>query len=186
MSRTHWLLVVLIGAGAFPPVCQAQRRAIPFSDEAVIAAIDKAKEYLWSQYRPDPGQDPWPDKPTKRDGDRVVPYENYGGYSAMPMYALLAAGEKYNDRRMKRALDWLARIDTKGTYTLGVRMQIWAYLPEEIGRPLMMKDAERLVKSMSQPPPGKGYTETTTYTHGTYSYVSSGKPRGAGHSRPDW
>ncbi len=181
MSKVHWLVVVFLGVAAiFPAVCQAQPRPIPFSDEAVATAIDKAKEFLWSQYRLDPRQDPWPDRPTKQDGKKTVPYENYGGYSAMPMYALLAAGEKYNDRRMKRALNWLARIDTKGTYTLGVRMQIWAYLPEEIGRPLMVKDADRLVKSINQPAPGEGFTDSSKYSYGTYSYISSGKARSGG------
>ena len=181
MLRAHWAVVAFLGvAAAFPAVCRAQRRPIAFSDEAVANAIAKAKEFLWSQYRSDPSQDPWPDVRTKRAGDKIVPYENYGGYSAMPMYALLAAGEKYNEPRMKRALDWLARIDTKGTYTLGVRMQIWAYLPEAIGRPLMIKDTDRLVKSINQPAPGKGFTAKTTYTHGTYTYISDGKPKGGG------
>ena len=130
-------------------LCQQQ---IEFSDEAVAQAISRAQKHIWSLYRDDPRQDPWPDVRTQRDGERVAPYVNYGGRSALAMYALLASGEKYTDPRMKRALEWLAAIDSKGTYTLGVRMQVWTFLPDKIARPLLMRDCERLIQSINRPP----------------------------------
>lgn len=175
-SRSNVLSVVallaLLGTTC-PALCQ--RKPIAFSDEAVAKAIDRVKKHLWSLYRDDPRQDPWPDVRTQRDGNRIVPHANYGGRSALAMYALLASGEKYTDPRMKRAIEWLARIDTKGTYTLGVRMQVWPFLPERIARPLLIRDCERLIKSMGRPPRGwRG--QTWNHQWGTHTYSSSGKP----------
>jgi len=140
-SRSNVLPIVALLA-LFGTTCPAlcQRERVAFSDEAVAKAIDRAKKHLWSLYRDDPRQAPWPDQRTQRDGDKIVPYGNYGGRSALAMYALLASGEKYTDPRMKRAIEWLAGIDTKGTYTLGVRMQVWTFLPEQIARPLLIRD----------------------------------------------
>ncbi len=175
-SRSNALPVVallaLLGTTC-PALCQ--RKRVAFSDEAVAKAIDRAKKHLWSLYRDDPRQAPWPDQRTQRDGDKIVPYGNYGGRSALAMYALLASGEKYTDPRMKRAIEWLAGIDTKGTYTLGVRMQVWTFLPEQIARPLLIRDCDRLIKSMGRPPRGwRG--GTWSHRWGTHTYASSGKP----------
>ena len=174
-------LLALLGT-ARPALCQRQQ--IEFSDDAVAEAIDRAKKHLWSLYREDPRQDPWPDMRTQRvsytdargrQRFRQEPYVNYSGRSALAMYALLASGENYTDARMKRAIEWLARIDTRGTYTLGVRMQVWTFLPDRIARPLLIRDCDRLIKSIGRPPQGwRG--NTWNHQWGTHTYGSSGRP----------
>lgn len=159
--RRGWVCALALAAGlglplATPATARAQRKPIPFSDAAVENAIQRGKKYLWSLYR-ETG-DPWPDVRWSivddGKGKKVrKPYENYGGRMSLAIYALLAAGERYTDPRMKRALEWLSRIDSKGTYTLGIRAQIWALLPREMGRELLKKDAARLIRSINQPAP---------------------------------
>jgi len=177
MGRIHrrrrlWV-VLLAGMLAIPVQSLAQGDG--FSDEAVERAIERGRAYLWSLYKQNEGH--WP------EGKPPVPGEpldhsnvNYGGYSSLAMYALLASGAKYTEPRMKRALEWLSRIDCKGTYTLGLRMQVWSFLPPPVARPLLIKDAERLIKSISQPPPGAQPDPQKVYHYGTYSYVSAGRP----------
>jgi len=182
--RGKLLIAILGGVLALPAWASAQQPQPSFSDAAVDQAIERGKQYLWSLYRPQ--GDPWPDQRTEivqdHRGRREVPYVNYGGRMALAMYALLAAGEKYTDPRLKRGLDWLSRIDCKGTYTLGLRAQIWALLPRRIARELLVKDADRLVKSIGRPPKGtRGAAWSDLY--GTYSYTSAGRPsQSADHS----
>ena len=182
--RRGWVCALALAAGlGLPLAARAQRKPIPFSDAAVENAIQRGKKYLWSLYR-ETG-DPWPDKRWSivddGKGNKVrTPYENYGGRMSLAIYALLAAGERYTDPRMKRALEWLSRIDSKGTYTLGIRAQIWALLPREMGRELLKKDAARLIRSISQPAPARTPDPARLYHYGTYSYVSADKPSGGG------
>jgi len=172
--------IILSAAALMPsaaPLARAQRVQIPFSDEAVVKAMDKAKAHLWSLYRP-PGrrQSPWPDVRTVRGSDgQPRPYENYGGRSALVMYALLAAGEKATEGRMVKAIRWLQRLDTDGTYTLGIRAQVWAHLPKRSGRPWLKKDAAKLVRSVARPP-ARSRSRRWEDLWGTYTYQSTGDP----------
>ena len=172
--------VVLVLAG----VASGQAKPTGFSDEAVERAIEAGKRYLWSLYQE--SGDPWPDHRGDRDQNgNFVPYVNYGGRMALAMYALLAGGEKYTDPRMKRGLEWLGKIDCKGTYTLGIRAQIWAMLPRNLGRALLIKDAERLVKSVAQP--GRVGDPARLYSYGTYTYLSDGRAGpGGDHSNTQY
>ena len=163
-SATWPVAVVLL---VLPGLALGQGRPIGFSDQAVQRAIEAGKRYLWSLYRE--GGDPWPDHRGDRDENgNFVPYINYGGRMALAMYALLAGGQKYTDPRMKRGLEWLGKIDCKGTYPLGSRAQSWAMLPRDMGRALLIKDAERLVKSVARP--GRVGDPARLYSYGTYTY----------------
>ena len=50
---------------------------------------------------------------------------------------LLAAGEREKEKaaQLKKATDWLAKVKMEGTYTLGIRCQVWSLLPREIESP---------------------------------------------------
>jgi len=184
-SRRAILLAaaVCVTAAAWPARAGAQARAsqIPFSDEAVAGAIAKARAYLWNQYRQDPRQSPWPDVRTVRQDNRDVPYGNYGGQSALVMFALLASGDKHTDKRMRRAVEWLAAIDSTGTYTLGIRMQVWTYLPDAVGRRLLRRDKDRLIKSIHRLPRGPA-PPSWRHIYGTYGYTSADKVSDHGDS----
>ncbi|KKK71522.1 hypothetical protein LCGC14_2913080, partial [marine sediment metagenome] len=125
---------------------RAQRTAIPFSDQAVEKAIEDAKEYLWSQYVEKLGH--WAEPPPP-DNPRTRSY--VGGYTALACYGLLAAGESYREPRMKRALKWLAKVPMNATYCLGLRSQVWTFLPRKRMRPLLARDARQLVNSICRP-----------------------------------
>ncbi len=190
-SVSAFLLAVMVCAPAEAQVRRGSRagRSV-FTDKAVADAIDKAKEYLWSHYRPNGS--PWfegqrgtakgkgpihPPRPgTKLDARNC----NYGGYTALTVYALLTAGESYQDPRMKRAIEWLANLDCKGTYSLGIRTQIWAQLPQDSARKLLARDADRLVKSICRPqgPPSRDPNQIARY--GSYGYISDGSPSKGG------
>ena len=183
MSR---LIAVLAGftlaAAVAPPTVWAQRRkGVDFSDEAVEAAIERAAKSLWSQYRPNGS--PWPEGQTPPGPGQKLAYDNcnYGGWSALATYALLTAGESHQSPRMKRVLNWLARLDSKGNYTLAVRCQIWEKLPPDLGRKLLAADSGRLLASMYRPtgPPSRDPVQLNRY--GAHQYVAEGKPRDGPH-----
>jgi hypothetical protein len=98
-------LMVIVGIGITPVWAQIGARppllpppgtkVVEFSDEAVVAAIDKGVQYLYSTQ--------------KSDG-------NWGGYggkdypvgpSALAAYALLESGADAQTPKMKLAIDWL-------------------------------------------------------------------------------
>ena len=75
----------------------------------------------------------------------------FGGYSALATFALLSAGEKRQDPRMVRAINFLKTADIIGTYALGVRCQVWYLLPgTPETRRLIAEDATRLMSGMGQ------------------------------------
>ncbi len=165
------LAMILVAA----PARAQDKPHIDFSDEAVARAIAKCKAHLWGQYNAAPGGSPWPDKASTLGNDGRIRYANYGGQTALVMYALLAAGEKPNEARMKRAIQWLSQLDVDGTYVLGIRMQVWTYLPDAIGLPLLRRDCNRLVRSVSRPPKNAA-SKRFHPGYGAYTYSSTGKP----------
>jgi hypothetical protein len=81
---------------------------------------------------------------------------------------------------MKKALNWLSKLDPKGTYTLGFRCQVWAQLPDEMGRDMLARDATQLIRSIPKPHPNQSPDKMAIYT-----YVSGGKPRTGKRIRGD-
>jgi hypothetical protein len=53
------------------------------------------------------------------------------GETALAVYALLAAGENPQDAKLAKAIEFLAKTETTGTYALGIRMQVWLHLPRK-------------------------------------------------------
>ena len=168
------------------------QQQIPFSDEAVNKAIERGVKYIWSQHRAD-GESPWPElrwlgekgeymklRPitgsTAKDMEKQ--HYNYGGYTALAVYALLACGEDPQSPRMKHAIGWLMKLNCRGTYSLGVRTQIWAMLKTSKARKLLAKEARQLVRSAKYPPGNwrwKNATWATGAQYGSYDYLSNGR-----------
>lgn len=165
-ARISALLALLV-TGIFASPLAAQE--IPFSDTAVEQAIERGKASLWSMYKPDRGHWEYEDAP------RTSEDMNFGGTSALACYALLAADESYQSPRMKKALEWQAKLDNKGTYLLGIRCQIWAMIPRENqwARNLLKRDVDLLAHSVNR-------AETPLKmigTDGMWAYTSAGKPQ---------
>ena len=66
-------------------------------------------------------------------------------------YALLAAGENAQSQPIKRAVDYLMKLETKGTYVVGLRSQVWLLLPEsKERRSAIERDAKLLTAGIIQ------------------------------------
>jgi hypothetical protein len=102
----------------------------------VDAAINKAKAFLRSKQTKDGS---W----TPEEGGT-----QFGGYTSIATYALLAGGDSPQDEHIKRAVAWLANAKITGIYALGLRAQVWPYLePSADRRAAIARDAELLLKS---------------------------------------
>ncbi|MCK4623996.1 MAG: hypothetical protein KAV00_01705, partial [Phycisphaerae bacterium] len=128
--------------------------------QAVEKSIEKAKVWLWSQWADGHWKetDPPPPKP-------IVKYAaNYGGITATRAYALLAAGESPHDPRMKKTLEWLAKVKMRGTYARAMRANVWAMLGRNSQyRRKLAEDVRWLVRSVGG--------------HGAYNYFPYEKPK---------
>ena len=163
MAGFMGLAALLIGAAP------ASAEVPGFSDEGVQKAIEAAKDKLWQMYQEDQGH--WPE-PNRPPDPKVKSYR--GGYTALACYGLLAAGESPQDPRMKRALQWLSKEDMNATYCLGLRAQVWTFLPPSQGRALLAKDAKQLMDSIARPKlPPVDFNRNPRY--GSYGYVSAGE-----------
>ena len=135
MRRTTALLFVLLIA----TVCRA---ATP---DEVNAAIRNGVDYLykqqnksgnWEHTQEAPGPGTSPGDP---DGGQ------WGGRTALATYALLAAGERPLDDRVVKAVEWLRTAKITGNYALGMRANVWFYLPTtKPNTEAMEADARRL------------------------------------------
>jgi hypothetical protein len=95
----------------------------------------------------------------------------FGGRTALAVYALLASGEKPTDPRLAPAIAWLETADVRGTYALAMRCQVWLALPaSDKTRQLLQADADRLIKGLRKLGPAAGFWGYTTDGAGdTYS-----------------
>ena len=82
-----------------------------WDDQVVERAIDRAVKYLWSRQRSDGHWDSFKRSPT--------------GMTGLAVYALLAAGARVDDKRMVKALNYMAKHETNRVYALGLRCNAW-------------------------------------------------------------
>ena len=88
----------------------------PATAQQVEAAIQKAKDWLYSQQRD--GNWQTDHKPYLEHG---MYYHQNGGETALVTYALLAAGESSADPRIHKAVKYLLNCKTDDIYALGLR-----------------------------------------------------------------
>jgi hypothetical protein len=102
--------------------------AFAASPKEVNEAIDKGVKYLY-----DVQQDANWEMTQARQGDGAadVRGRQWGGLTAMATYALLASGENPQDPRLVKAINWLLDTEFDGTYAVGLRAQVWQFLPEK-------------------------------------------------------
>ena len=127
------------------------RPASAATPEQVNRAIEKAVANLYSRQK----NGNWEQTPAPTPNEKgefphhAVTAGQWGGLTAIATYALLAAGESPQDPRIKQALSFLANADIKGTYALGMRAQVWTFLPK-VGdaRTAANRDALLLVQAI--------------------------------------
>lgn len=114
------------------------------------ASIKKGVEWLYEQQKDGNWEQSAARKPGEAFDDDITGGQ-WGGQTALCVYALLMAGEKPTDPRLKQAVDFLRTADIKGVYALGVRCQVWLNLPEkDENRVSMRRDALALMGSVQQ------------------------------------
>src|SRR3982751_4314758 len=87
-------------------------RAPAATPEEVDRAIEKAKQYLYSQLQPS-GHWETDDKrlTVKHDDWHKMQGDSFGGWTALAVYALLASGENPQDPRIQKAVEFLQKAD---------------------------------------------------------------------------
>jgi len=114
----------LIGFGVLVLTAMASAQV---TDAQVEAGINKLKAYL---YRTQNNAGHW-DAP--QPGQGHVAGTNHGGQTALITYALLTAGESYQSPKLRRAIEFLSRVDMQGTYAVAARAHVWSHLPPQFG-----------------------------------------------------
>ena len=125
------------------------------SPKEVDAAILRGVKYLY-QVQQNGNWEVVPG-PVNTEGPDVKG-KQWGGLTAMATYALLAAGENPQDPRLAEAITWLLKQDNiTGTYAVGLRAQVWPFLPEKhpqrsIVRAAIKRDRDILLSGMYDKP----------------------------------
>ena len=83
-----------------------------------------------------------------------------GGYTALAVFALLSAGESYQDERLIDAITWLETAGLSGTYAISLRTHIWAMLPPKFESRLAA-DTQWLIDAFDEEEGGWGYEQGT-------------------------
>jgi hypothetical protein len=136
--------------------------------DQIEQAVARAREWVYSQQR-----DATWERRLSSDYDNSNDHTDgqFGGRTALAVYALLASGEKPTDPRLAPALAWLETADVRGTYALAMRCQVWLALPaSDKTQALLQHDADRLIKGLRTLGPASGFWSYTTGAPGdTYS-----------------
>lgn len=75
-----------------------------------------------------------------------------GGETSMAVYALISAGESYQEPRLRRAIAWLEETKIVSTYSMGLRCHVWSHLPDSFLKHLQADVSE--LNQWKAPPPG--------------------------------
>jgi len=152
MKRRLPLLTIAL---LLPALLAAPAPARAASPKEVDDAVAKAVKYLYQVQQ----NGNWEIVPqaVNQDGPDVKG-KQWGGLTAMATYALLAAGENPQDPRLAEAITWLLNHDNiTGTYAVGLRAQVWQFLPEKHPqraqvRAAIKRDRDLLLGAMHEKP----------------------------------
>jgi hypothetical protein len=146
--------------------------ALAASPEEIQGAIERGKAYLYKVEH----NGNWEDVQAPDLNDKA-PWshtnEQFGGMTAVATFALLASGESPQDPRLLPAIAFLKKIDSRGTYALGLRCQVWNMIPIDPSvRTAVRRDRDLLMQAMHKT--GEG--------HGFYGYGVNSPPGEYDHS----
>ncbi len=126
------------------------RAAFAATPAEVDRAIEKAKAFLYAHQ----GGGIWDPAKNPAGGKG---HNQWGGKTAIATYALLASGESALNPKLTPAVSFLKTADITGMYALGLRAQLWHFLPQskEVA-PLIKRDGDLLLASMKTEGEAKG------------------------------
>lgn len=103
--------------------------AMAQSPAAIDAAIKKGVDSLYKAQNAD---GTWESVPPPKDPavGNDVNVGQWGGTTAMAVYALLACGEKPSDPRLAKPIEVLHTQSITGTYAVAIKCLVWLQLPE--------------------------------------------------------
>jgi hypothetical protein len=103
------------------------RPAAAATADQVDKAVDRATAWLIAHQNPAGNWETVP-APTKDATGGELGGGQWTGQTACVTYALLCAGVSPNEPHVARAIDFLTKTGTRGTYALGVRCLLWSVL----------------------------------------------------------
>ena len=141
----------------------------------VEESLGRGKKFVYSRF----ADGSWEKSPRQQldTKDRVVGSQ-WGGQTALAVYALLAAGDSPNaEPKLAQAIAFLKQAKITGTYALGVRCLVWARLPQtpEV-KALIRQDAVALRAMM----------KTQGIARGFYDYDARGSATAYSLSRSQY
>jgi hypothetical protein len=162
MRKGVWIALIVVLA-----MLRTVRAAAP---QQIDAAIESGVKWLYSQQnsRGHWEQGEGPDQKAKAwqpSGGQ------WGGTTALAVYALLASGESAQDPRLVRAIEFLSSAKITGVYALAMRAQVWQRLPRTPQRQrLVLQDAQALRAMLIQDGPGRGFFDYAASGGKSYSH----------------
>jgi hypothetical protein len=151
MPSAQWRIVKFASVVFAVLLCLQIRSASAATPEQVDKSLNKAKALLYAQMKNGNWEtvskrDPALDRANSAGGQ-------WGGRTAIAVYALLAAGEDPQDSKLKPPIEWLKSADIIGTYALSMRCQVWLMLPRTPEtRKLAEADRDRLEHAYDDAP----------------------------------
>jgi len=89
----------------------------------VDQALSRAVAHLWRSQQKDHWEEKVPGAAAR----------DFGGRTALCVYALLTAGESYQDARLAACIDWLCHQKMTGVYARSLRVMALSSLPRKPG-----------------------------------------------------
>lgn len=170
-------LVLLTFALILSPVAAAQAPGTrpPPTAEQVEQAVQRGKTWLLARQR---NTGNWE---TRDDRDPEAPawFETggqWGGTTALAVYALLASGEPHTEPRIAKAIEFLKTANVEGVYALSMRIQVWSRLPQTPEtKQLIRKDVQKLLTTFHSAGALRGQHDylpnpTIGYSHSRTNY----------------
>ncbi len=134
--RATALLIVVTLCVAASPRARSAGAAEPL-DKRVEAAIGRAAACLWARH----AEDHWDEKVLG-----AQPRE-FGGRTALCVYALLTAGQSHQEPRVAKTLAWLRAAKCQSVYARSLRVLALAQLPRDVKSPVLAGDVRWLLKA---------------------------------------
>lgn len=113
-------------------VASFTRWTVAATPEQVDAAIEKGTKFLYSKLNKEGNWEEVqrPELSTPKDTKQInMKGRQWGGHTAIAVYALLAAGENPQEPHLKPAIDFLEKANIQSTYGLGISAQAWNLIP---------------------------------------------------------
>ena len=187
MNRKRFLLawVLVLGIVLAVERARAQEAAARIDAAAVNTAIDEARDFLYGKQSAD---GTWelaasPRSPESESSRSAAAQSDtvgqWGGRTALAVYALLAAGEDVKEPKLERAIAFLKSAQLSGTYAVGLRLMALTYLPlDDQVKAVVERDADLLLKTVKMEGEAAGHydynvnvrNDNRSYSHSRSQY----------------